>query len=227
MTLAAQIVTFLNTTITSSGANKIGVQFGAYAAFQSLFGLSNLTAASADFYGIPDYASVMIYELFTTSNFTGSFPTSTDDLQVRFLFHNGTTSNISEPTVYPLFGGSDTSISWNSFQTLMNDFAIYGQSDWCSACGNTTGTCSPEALATTTSSSANSSTTSSSSTSSAAGSSSGSHLSNAVCGVIGAMVTLGVIFLVEAAILVFGGLTLVSKKKARSGLDASGMSKVQ
>lgn len=216
MTLAAQIVTFLNNTITSNGTNKIGIQFGAYASFQSLFGLANLTAADPMFYGVPDYASVMVFELFTTANFTGKFPTSTNDLQVRFLWHNGTTSNISEPTIYPLFGQSNNSLSWNTFQTSMNKFAIYGQQDWCTACGNSTGTCSAQALGTATSSSTNTSTTSSAATTP----SGGSHLSNAVAGVIGAAVTLGVVLLVTAAVMLLGGFTLVSKKKLRS--DANG-----
>ncbi|KAI9749346.1 MAG: hypothetical protein M1835_001562, partial [Candelina submexicana] len=65
-TLAAEIVQQLNTTITSGGKNKINVQFGAYASFQSFFGLAQLPAANPDFYGIPDYAASMTFELFTT-----------------------------------------------------------------------------------------------------------------------------------------------------------------
>src|SRR5580704_3063057 len=108
----------------------------------------------------------------------GSCP-SEDEISVRFLFHNGTTSNISEPTVYPLFGQSETVLAWDDFVTGINKFAVGGQAQWCNLCGNSTGVCAPSALG----SGSSSGTTSSSN-------SSGGGISKAVAGVIGAMVTL-------------------------------------
>src|SRR3954471_2394270 len=64
-TIAAQIVQQLNSTITDNGQSKLGIQFNAYASFLSLFGLSQLTKVNDNFTGIVDYASVMIFELFT------------------------------------------------------------------------------------------------------------------------------------------------------------------
>ena len=209
-TFAAQVVQALNTTITSSGkADKITVQFGAYNSFQSFFGLTNLTSLPGDngaqFFGVPDYASTMTFELFTTAPAT-PYP-AVSDLQIRFLFHNGTTGNTSTPQPYPLFGSSNTAMSWTDFVKGMNKFAVGSQSQWCSACGNTTGVCASQ-----------SSTSGSLKPSDAAtdDSGSGNGISPAVGGVIGAMVTLAVILLFEALIMLLTGLRLVRKNQNRS-----------
>ena len=205
-TTAAQIVQALNGTITGKGANKINIQFGAYNGFQSFFGLAKLTQVNPDFYGIPDYASTMTFELVTNAS-ANPFPSS-DDISVRFLFHNGTTSNESVPVAYPLFGQDQSVLSWNDFVTGMNKFAIGSQAQWCQACGNSTGVCAPSATSGT---GANSSSSSSSPPSSSTSSSGG--VSKAVAGVIGAMVTLAVILGLEALIMLVSGLRLVSKKR--------------
>ena len=204
-TLAAQVVQGLNSTVASRGKTKMTIQFGAYASFQSFFGLANLTSATGDFYGIPDYASNMVFELYTTG-VASPFPTSTDDLRVRFLFHNGTTNASSPPQTYPLFGSGQQNLSWADFTAGMNKFAVGDQASWCSACGNSTGVCA--------SSAAGGSTGTGSSGEATGGSSgSGNGLSPAVNGVIGAMVTLAVVLGIEALVLLVGGYRLVSKKR--------------
>ncbi|KAL8920580.1 MAG: hypothetical protein Q9172_004436 [Xanthocarpia lactea] len=108
-TLAAQIVQGLDNTIKSQGKSKITNELGAYASFLSFFGLANLIIlpnSDDSFSGIPDYASTMTFELFTTADIS-SFPT-VEDPQVRFSFHNGTTDENSTPKVYPLFGQPST-----------------------------------------------------------------------------------------------------------------------
>ncbi|OCK79659.1 phosphoglycerate mutase-like protein [Lepidopterella palustris CBS 459.81] len=207
MQLAGEILIYMNSTITSgtagSSANKLGIQFGAYASFLSFFGLADLPAANSDFMGIPDYASSMVFELFTEAAVpSGGFP-ATSDLQVRFLFHNGTASNSSEPVVYPLFGGSDPAISWNDFANGMNKFAVSTTQDWCTKCGNTTGSCAAYAPATTASATP---------VPNKSGGGDGHGISPAVGGVIGAMVTLAVILGTIAAAMLIGGLRVVSKK---------------
>jgi len=206
-TLAAQILQQMNSTITGKSKQQIGIQFGAYASFLSFFGLAQLPAADEDFTGIVDYASSMTFELVTNATVTNtSYPTN-DQISVRFLFANGTAS--SNPlTAYPLFNQSETVLPWNTFADQMNKFAIGTQAGWCSACGNTTGTC------------ASTSTSTSTSPAVTASSSSGGGMSKAVAGVIGAMVTLAVILGVEALIMLLGGLRLVSKKR----LGATGAS---
>jgi hypothetical protein len=150
----------------------------------------------------------MIFEMFTntTVNETASFP-STDDIYIRFLFHNNTATNASEPVAYPLFGQSEVEIPWSAFQGNISKFAIDGQANWCSACGNSTGSCAVEAL--------NPGMSSNSSSSSSSSSSSGnSGLTNVQAGVIGAMVTLAVVLLAEGLILLLTGLRLRKKSHA-------------
>lgn len=209
MTLAGEILQFLNNTIETAGKSKFGIQFGAYGTFASFFGLAGLPAADPDFYGIVDYASAMAFELVTnTTVSSGSYP-STSDISVRFIFHNGTTSDISPPTAYPLFGTSNELISYNDFVTSMNKFAISSTEQWCNACQNSTGSCAAYA---------SSSSSSSNGTAAAATQEmSGNGLSPAVNGVIGAMVTLAVVLGLEALVLAAGGLRVVSKRRLAQG----------
>jgi hypothetical protein len=213
--IAAQVTEALNGTITGKGKNVLNIQFGAYAGMLSYFGLANLTAASPDFYGVPDYASSLVWELVTNATVSNtSYPTE-DDISVRFYFHNGTTSNISEPVEFPLFGTGRSPLPWSEFVASTGNFSIGTQAEWCSACGNSTGVCSPSALgdgdsgALGTSSSDNSS-------------GHGGGISKAVAGVIGAMVTLGVILGLEILFFLVGGFKLVSKKRlARTSSQGS------
>jgi hypothetical protein len=201
MQLAGEVLSYMNTSIASNGAKKLGVQFGAYATFLSFFGLVDLPHVSNDFTGVVDYASSMAFELFTTADVSGgSFPRN-DDLQVRFLFHNGTASNTSEPVAYPLFGGESNSVSWNDFQSKLNKFAISSTEQWCNKCGNSSGSCAAYAPASNKSGSVQSN----------------GGMSPAIGGVIGAFVTLAVVLGLGAAVLVVGGFTLVSKKTMARG----------
>ncbi|KAL8907681.1 MAG: hypothetical protein Q9207_001249 [Kuettlingeria erythrocarpa] len=202
-TLAAQIVQGLNGTISTQGKSKITIEFGAYASFLSFFGLAGLTTVpnTADaFYGIPDYASTMTFELFTTADAT-PFP-AVEDLQVRFLFHNGTTDETSKPTPYPLFGQAATELKWMDFAAGMNRFAVGGQEQWCKACGNSTGVCATAAASRV-----------DSGTEGNGSSGSGEGITNIVAGVIGAMVTLTTILAAEALVMLFAGWRVVRKKR--------------
>lgn len=209
MQLAGEILKYMKSTITSGqdgkSANKFGIQFGAYATFLSFFGLADLPKANPDLMGVPDYASSMAFELFTNADVSSGFP-KTDDLQVRFLFHNGTASNSSEPVAYPLFGNTENAISWNDFSNGLNNFAVSTTEDWCHKCGNTTGSCAQF-----------SSDSNSPSTSSQNSNGGGSHMSAAIGGVIGAFVTLAVVLGSLAALMLLGGFRLVSKKRLAAG----------
>lgn len=218
MVLAGEIVEFLNKTITSEGKQKIGVQFGAYATFASFFGLAGLQNVNEDFRGVVDYASSMTFELFTNSSVTVSadnYP-SEDEIYVRFLFSNGTATNESEPTPYPLFGSGQTALSWKDFTTGMDNFAIRDNEHWCTICGETDGTCAAYA--------SESSGNDGASASASSGEKSGNGLSPAVNGVIGAMVTLAVVLGLEALILVVGGFRVVSKKRLAAAAAATPVS---
>lgn len=197
-TLAAQIVQQLNSTITSHSASSLGVQFGAYNSFLSFFGLAQLPSVSENFTGIVDYASAMVFELVTNATVTGSSYPSPDQISVRFLFANGSAA-YNPLNEYPLFGQPATDLPWNTFVSNMNKFAVGDQSSWCSACGNSTGTCT----ATSTSPSVPNSSTASTSD---------GGISKAVAGVIGAMVTLGVLLGLATLVLLLGGLRVVGKQ---------------
>ncbi|USP75733.1 uncharacterized protein yc1106_03007 [Curvularia clavata] len=196
MQLAGEVLSYMNNIISSSGSKKLGIQFGAYATFLSFFGLADLPRASVDFTGIVDYASSMSFELFTTADVGTAFPAE-KDLQVRFLFHNGTASNTSEPTVYPLFGGNANALAWTEFKEKMGEFAVTSTQEWCGKCGNTAGACAAfvknDAPATQQHASSH-------------------ELSPAIGGVIGAFVTLAVVLGSLAALMLLGGFRLVSKK---------------
>ncbi len=210
-TLGAQVVQFLNATIEDAGSltgSKFAVQFGAYGSFSSFFGLSKLIDVDVDFYGITDYASSMMFEMFTNASnsvTTANYP-GVDDIYVRFLYRNGTATNSTPPVQYPLFGTGQMELSWTDFNSHMNQFAIGDTGSWCHACGNTTGICESYAPG---------SDSSTSSGESCAGSS-GNGLSPTVNGVIGAMVTLAVILGLEALLMLVLGLRLVSKKRLQS-----------
>ncbi|KAF2823914.1 phosphoglycerate mutase-like protein [Ophiobolus disseminans] len=204
MQLAGEVLKYMNDTIASKGAKKFGIQFGAYATFMSFFGLVDLPKANGDFKGVVDYASSMTFELFTTADVSAGFP-GNSDLQVRFLFHNGTASNASQPVAYPLFGGSSNAISWTDFQSNLDKFAIKTTEQWCNKCGMSTGTCAAYAS------------TSGNGTSPKAQVSGG--MSPAIGGVIGAFVTLAVVLGSLAVFMLVGGFTLVSKKRMAKGVQ--------
>jgi len=212
MLLAGQVLSFLNNTVNAQGkmsSAKYGIQFGAYATLLSFFGLADLTTVNEMFYGIPGYASAMTFELYTNVMWTGNFP-STQDLRVRFLWHNGTNTSGDDltPVAYPLFGTANDTMAWNDFYSHMSNISVITSADWCIACGNTTGTCAGVSASTA------SGPVSPAASAAAASTKSHSGMSNGVAGVIGAMVTLAVILGLEAALLGFGGFRLGKKNSS-------------
>lgn len=166
----------------------------------AFFGLAQLPRASPDFYGICDYASSMVFELYTASS---AARPSADDVSVRFLFANGTAAG-DRLRPFALFGQDSTSLPWNDFKSGMGRFAVADTDTrhYCQLCGGTSPAC------------AAGSTDSSGSGAPSAQSCSndpGSGVSKPVAGVIGALVTLIVILGLQAAVMLFGGLRLVKK----------------
>jgi hypothetical protein len=206
MQLAGEILTSLDSLISTKGSSqKLSIQFGAYATFLSFFGLVDLPATNPDFRGIVDYASSMAFELFTDADVSsgGSWP-STDDLQVRFLFHNGTATNESAPAVFPLFGTQNNAVSYKDFSDRLGQFAIQNTEQWCGKCGNSTGACAAYA---------------NKGDAAPAASQHGSALSPAIGGVIGAFVTLAVVLAAVAGLMLVGGFTLARGRKGGKGAE--------
>jgi hypothetical protein len=197
MQLAGEVLKYMDSAISTKGAKKLGVQFGAYATAMSFFGLADLPAANPAFKDVMDYASSLVFELVTSADASAGFP-DPKDLSIRFLFHNGTASNTSEPIAYPLFGTDKTTIPWTDFSGRMSAFAVSDSKTWCNKCGNTSGACAAYA--------------SDSTASVQGGSSAPKGISPAIGGVIGALVTLAVVLGSLALFMLVGGFRLVSKK---------------
>lgn len=210
MVLAGEILEFFDETIASKGEQKMGVQFGAYATFASFFGLAGLELIEPNFRNIVDYASSMIFELYTNSSASvssGRFP-SPDEMYVRFFFSNGTATDASQPGAYTLFGLDQPSMSWTDFHTNMDKFAVRSTQQWCGVCGGIEESCAAYA-------SENSGNDGDSSPSTCKPQP-GNGLSAATNGVIGAMTTLVVVLGLEILIFSVGGYRLVSRKRLAS-----------
>ncbi|KAL2833790.1 histidine phosphatase superfamily [Aspergillus cavernicola] len=104
-TLAGAVLNRMKETIATNGTSgKFSLMTGSYDTMLQFFSVYGVTEnnTNTDFTGLPEYASTIVFELFTEKN-TTSFPTDENDLKVRFLFHNGSTPD-TELTAYPLFG---------------------------------------------------------------------------------------------------------------------------
>lgn len=213
--LAGQILQALNATLSfplaQASAQRLTVQFGAYGTFMAFFGLANLTAASEDFRGIVDYASSIAFEVVTNATVNGTGAPETvnpDDVSVRFLFANGSASDTNSPKAFPLFGQSQTTVSWNEFVDSTSKFAVGDTESWCKTCGNTTGVCS-----------SSSTSSSSSSGSSDSGSEGSGSISPGIAGGIGVLSMFGLVLLVSI-VGALAGFRIV--KKGLASVGASG-----
>lgn len=196
MSLAGEVLEGLEDIVTSQGKSKLNIQFGSYGTFMSYFGLAQLPSMNVNFTGIPDYASSMAWELVTNST-SDAFPAESE-ISVRFIFHNGTITGSSTPDQYSLFGQSSTVLPWTDFVEQTKKIAVTNQDQWCQACGNTDSQCPAASVQSTRNS---------------------GGMSKAVAGVVGAMVTLGVILILEALFFLVGGFTIAKRKKAVAGSD--------
>ncbi|KAJ6001112.1 hypothetical protein N7481_001521 [Penicillium waksmanii] len=178
------ILSHLNETVTSKGGVKFSVLAGSYDTMLAFFGLNQLTAASPNFYGLPGYASTMAFEILTEDD-VSEFPSDTDSLMVRFLFRNG--SDAGAPlTPFPMFGGSEMTLSWSDFKAEMQSRSISTVAGWCDTCRSTQNFCLTATGGDITSAKGVTETQS-------------KHgMSKAVAGVIGALVTLGIVCIVAA-----------------------------
>lgn len=182
-------------------------------AFTSLAGLA--TEQNGQFFGQPQYGSSMIFELYALQeNSTSSYP-DTDDLLVRFLYQNGTGTEV-ELVAFPLFGQdpSQVAIAFNDFISGLEEFMIVGVEDWCETCSSYSVFCP----AYETDSGSDVSTPSGSSSSSS--SSCSSSIKPAVAGVIGAIIALALAAIIAGFGMLLGGFRVYRQKtKRRSELS--------
>lgn len=133
MSLAGSILRQLDAIVSNEAATKFSLMTGSYDTFLAFFGLMDLPAISADFMGLPNYASTMAFEIFSEAD-DAAFPTNPEsDLRVRYLFRNGTDSG-EELAAYPLFGQSEVDLSYGSFMASLRERAITSVGEWCERC---------------------------------------------------------------------------------------------
>ncbi len=213
-TLATKIMESLYTNLETTGLyNKITLLFGSYEPMLSFAALTGLASQqNPQFYSIPLPGSSMVFELFSLSvNDSEGYPDQSD-LNVRFLFQNGTGEE-SELISYSLFwmDPSQDTIPLSEFIDNMQGFWMPSVSNWCDTCSSFAIFC-PGFVG---------NGGDSSDPASDSGSDSSSHrgMSAAVAGVIGAIVTLVVIGIVAAIVMVLGGLRVYRiKRKGKSDL---------
>ena len=206
MSLAGNVLAFFDGAVANATAaadpavrNKLNVQFGAYSTFLSFFGLVGLSERVPGVFRdrIPDYASVMGFELFVDGG--DAARVAEDELKVRFLFHNGTLEGEgAEFRAYNLVhGNADAVMGYGSFKRHLASFAVRNEEESCRVCG-----CSYAS-------------TSAAEGGDGGGTSGDGGLTRAQAGVVGAFVTLGVLVIV--GVLVWLGLR--RRRAARGAVD--------
>ena len=216
-TLLGFVLKNLANNIDTDGSQfKLTNLFTDYQPIISLFSLLGILDADDQFRGIPNVASSVSFEIFTNSSLhipnpsSVPFYPSTNDLQIRFLFRNGSTdsddSSLTGLNEQAIFGNNGTTMSFVDFANAVEGVMQFDPADWCLNCQADAVFCA-------------------SLTNGSVGLTSGpvsapSHqVSPVVAGVIGALVALavaGILFLV--AMLVFGIRFRRIKAKRRSEL---------
>ena len=177
--------------VDDQAATKFSLMTGSYDTFLAFFGIMGLPAENANFTGLPNYASTMAFELYSEAD-NATFPEDAnvnDELLIRFLFRNGTDAS-ADLTAYPLAGldaAADGSMTYGTFRNGLEGQAVPSVEAWCQRCGSLADFC-VSANATLEQEGA--------STSQDAKVSSGSGLSAAAGGGIGAGVTLAVVAII-------------------------------
>lgn len=191
---------------TNGMSQPLNLLFGEYDAMLSL-----LSVLDVEYYQpggirqeIPEFASALIFELFTTDNHTADHA---NNLWVRFSFHNGTQGyQDTAPQSYPIFrnGPHLDVMTWSDFSEKMNSVAIRQSRDWCSDCSSRSVFCP----------------TVDTTTSLTAADTPRSNITPVVAGVIGAVVTLAVAGLLFVLAMLLGGLRMhrVERRRLPSSL---------
>lgn len=175
-------------------AAPLTLLFGDHEPMISLFSLMVLDRSNPSFRALPPFGSALLFELFSIGggDENASLPADPSDLWVRLNFQNGTDFQ-RDLLAYSMFGNghSNTDLRWDVFEQEMGAIMTERVVDWCAACWSTALFCSGvydvdvDIVFHTAGKRA--------------------PLSNAVAGVIGAVVTLAVAGLAFAALMLLGG----------------------
>ncbi|KAF2018920.1 phosphoglycerate mutase-like protein [Aaosphaeria arxii CBS 175.79] len=196
-TLAAQVLGKFQEIVRDEGsymgsASPLSLMFGDYQPFVSFFSLAMLDEKHSNFMAMPDFASTMIFELYSRGR-NSSFPeNATTDLYVRFRFQNGTDYKNNDIQSFVLFNkpNAEGDMTWPEFENMMSRIMVNEVADWCEECSSNSQFCwgaTGTTVITRLREKAK------------------SGLAPAVAGVIGAIVTLVVAGLIFAAAMFLGG----------------------
>ncbi|EFX06508.1 histidine acid phosphatase [Grosmannia clavigera kw1407] len=214
--LATYVVSLFKNTIDWDGRfGKLNLMFGSFEPFLAFFALSNLTSgvSASVFQGLPSPGATMVWELYTESDNTTTYP-SMDDMYVRF-FYRPNTDNDTALTQYGLFtNGSDVSgMPFQEFAAAMYAIGVPSVTKWCTMCSGVSVFCPAYEE--------NSSGSGSRSGSSGSTSGSKSSMSPAVAGIIGAIIMLSAISLVGLVAIALGGLRVYRRAGSRPAVQTS------
>ena len=220
-TLAAKVLRLLTSNVESRGsARKINLLFGNHRPFLAFFALARLPDINTNFYDLPELGSIMVFELFSAGNATADDDDSgsdaypeVSDLMVRFLFRNGTTEE-DALIAYPVFGRgrSRTNMRWSDFRSEMTKILIPSVGRWCDVCASRSPFCAFYG-------------TDEDASGLTAGSRSGrrsTQMRPVVAGVVGSVVTLGVVAIVVAATMLLGRVRFYRAGTKRPSADPGG-----
>lgn len=140
-TLATRMIESLYSNINTLGAyQQMTLFFGSFEPLMSFFALAGLPSMqNQEFYSIPELGASMVIELFTlvVAGESGTYPSDSSNLYVRFLYQNGTGAD-AQLIQYPLFGADpdNTYVSFNDFVAGIEPIMMLSIEDWCSQCGS-------------------------------------------------------------------------------------------
>jgi hypothetical protein len=135
-TLAWKVLSLFEESINAAGdSSKLNLLFGDYPSMTSFFSLASIMDINSNFYGLPEYGSSMVFELYSVGSADNTTFPGTDELWVEFYFRNGTNST-RDLQAFPIFkrGPSETAMRWSDFQQEMDNIRIASITSWCSMC---------------------------------------------------------------------------------------------
>lgn len=185
---------------TSGQYNKLNLLFGEYEAMLGLAFLAGLASEDASLMDMPEFASSLVFELYTNASVAvaGNYPNQ-DDLRVRLLFQNGTDAPLNQLATL----GTQTSMPWEAFINLVGK--VSDVAAWCQECDSWTDSFFCQNYNDTSESKSEDDF--------------GSKMSPRTAGLVGAVSTLAAIGAILIVAVGFGGLRFkrVSPNKARQG----------
>ena len=192
---------FLTNVQWKANRDKLTLMFGSYepmVSFMSISGLLTPQAITAGpFHSLPQPGAAMVFELYGEDSTNPDLQPSEDKLKVRFYYR--ASADVNEKfEIYPLFNATDDDPSM-SFINFIQSMQFVGKSayEWCDICGAST---APWCVA---------------AYSAVNGNGKGNGIDPAIAGIIGAVITLAVIFIIVGALIGLCGFRLSRSPRSK------------